>query len=223
MTNSNGGLAETKMETPETSFDVSQDGELSSQSFMMTNGWHLDEDSSNPLNESLKMSGNKKRKLSLDSVGGGSSKKMTKIEQTLLEDGKHGIIDGRWICGECGKSLSSAVGLDQHLSTVHGAYQFPCDICHLMFKRRDHVRNHIRRVHDCKKTCPKCGSQFLGREAYAEHMKTVHKLKVTYRTTTRNRDQGVVRRSIQRNDSPEKKSESFLVNFWHVRKRHFES
>ena len=113
---------------------------------------------------------------------------MSKIEKTLLEDGKHGVIDGRWICGECGKGLSSAVGLDQHLSTVHGGYHFPCDICHLKFKRRDHVRNHIKRVHECKKTCPKCKAKFVGREPYTEHMKSVHNLKVTYRALNRDND-----------------------------------
>ena len=152
---------------------------------IMSNGWHLDEDSSSHFGvngaESLNSSVAKKRKLSLDSDRGRSSKKFSKIEASLLGEGKHGIIDGRWLCGECGKSLSSAVGLDQHLSTVHGAYQFPCEICNLMFKRRDHVRNHIKRVHDCRKNCNKCGASFVGRDAYAEHMKSVHKLKVTYR------------------------------------------
>ena len=155
---------------------------------IMSNGWHLDEDSSSHFGvnaESLNSFGAKKRKLSLDSDPGRSSKKFSKIEATLLGEGKHGIVDGRWTCGECGKSLSSAVGLDQHLSTVHGAYQFPCEICNLMFKRRDHVRNHIKRVHDCRKNCSKCGASFVGRDAYAEHMKSVHKLKVTYRATNR--------------------------------------
>ena len=42
----------------------------------------------------------------------------------------------------------------------------------------------MRRVHECVKTCSKCpGKQkFKGREAYAEHMKTVHKIKLTFRT-----------------------------------------
>ena len=59
---------------------------------------------------------------------------------SILKDGKHGVIDGRWVCGQCGKSLSSPSGLDQHIQTVHGAYILPCDHCDLKFKRKDHVR-----------------------------------------------------------------------------------
>ena len=40
----------------------------------------------------------------------------------------------------------------------------------------------MRRVHECVKTCSKCKQKFTGREAYAEHMKTVHKIKLTFRT-----------------------------------------
>ena len=42
----------------------------------------------------------------------------------------------------------------------------------------------MRRVHECVKTCSKCNpkQKFIGREAYAEHMKTVHKIKLTFRT-----------------------------------------
>ena len=59
---------------------------------------------------------------------------------SILKEGKHGVIDGRWVCGQCGKSLSSPSGLDQHIQTVHGAYILPCDHCDLKFKRKDHVR-----------------------------------------------------------------------------------
>ena len=68
---------------------------------------------------------------------------------SILKDGKHGVIDGRWVCGQCGKSLSSPSGLDQHIQTVHGAYILPCDHCDLKFKRKDHVRKTKSRIYDC--------------------------------------------------------------------------
>ena len=67
---------------------------------------------------------------------------------SILKDGKHGVIDGRWVCGQCGKSLSSPSGLDQHIQTVHGAYILPCDHCDLKFKRKDHVRKTKNRIYD---------------------------------------------------------------------------
>ncbi len=166
------------------------------------NGWMLQDDSnfsltsssalSTPLQRRSGKKGAKKRKLSLDSMDSNQSEnvlKKSRLARTLLEDGKHGVIDGRWVCGECGKSLSSASGLDQHLSTVHGEYQFPCTFCPLKFKRKDHVANHIRRVHECVKKCGKCNNrEFIGRESYAEHMKAVHKIKLTFRTTRKDND-----------------------------------
>ena len=68
---------------------------------------------------------------------------------SILKDGKHGVIDGRWVCGQCGKSLSSPSGLDQHIQTVHGAYILPCDHCDLKFKRKDHVRKTKKRIYIC--------------------------------------------------------------------------
>jgi len=150
----------------------------------VANGWHHFDEDSNLSFDSGSASQRNKRKLSVDSADSAEYKKKSKLARTLLEDGKHGVIDGRWVCGQCGKSLSSPSGLDQHIQTVHGAYILPCDHCDLKFKRKDHVRNHMRRVHECVKTCSKCpGKQkFKGREAYAEHMKTVHKIKLTFRT-----------------------------------------
>ena len=112
----------------------------------------------------------------------------------FFQEGKHGLIDGRWVCGQCGKSLASASGLDQHIQTVHGAYELPCDHCDLKFKRKDHVRNHMKRVHECVKTCSKCKEKpkFIGREAYADHMKTVHKIKLTFRTVPNENRKGYI-------------------------------
>ena len=111
----------------------------------ITNGWHLDEDSNMSFEFNAPRKQSTKRKLSLDSNDSASALKKSKLAKVLLEGGRHGVIDGRWVCGECGKTLSSASGLDQHLQTVHGDYIFPCTYCPQKFKRRDHVRNHMAR------------------------------------------------------------------------------
>lgn len=178
---------------------------------IVTNGWHQ-EDSNHSFASSTPVKRGRgrpsKRKLSLDSTDSTSSEilmKKSKLARTLLEEGKHGVIDGRWVCGECGKSLSSASGLDQHLTTVHGEYKFPCDFCNLKFKRKDHVMNHIKRVHECAKKCSKCGKEFIGRDAYAEHMKAVHKIKLTFRAMRKDRkNHVVVANNKKSNKSPEK-------------------
>jgi len=162
----------------------------------MTNGWHMDEDANMSFEFSTPMKkSSSKRKLSLDSDESASAMKKSKLAMTLLEGGKHGVIDGRWVCGECGKTLSSASGLDQHLSTVHGEYKYPCDFCSLMFKRRDHATNHMKRVHQCTKTCSKCSAQFIGREAYADHMKIVHKIKLTYKTVRKDNEKRSIKKA----------------------------
>ena len=169
----------------------------------LTNGWHMDEDANMSFEFSTPMKKSSfKRKLSLDSNDSASAMKKSKLAMTLLEGGKHGVIDGRWVCGECGKTLSSASGLDQHLSTVHGEYKFPCDFCSLMFKRRDHATNHMKRVHQCTKTCTKCSAQFIGREAYAEHMKIVHKIKLTYKTMRKDNEKRSIKKASPMSTTP---------------------
>jgi hypothetical protein len=154
---------------------------------IFTNGWHHDDDSNQsfeflPPSTTPEVQKSAKRKLSMDQDGTSSaSKRKMSIASSLLQDGKHGLVDGRWICGQCGRGLSSASSLDQHLSSVHVEPMLPCSHCPMMFKRRDHVRNHTKRVHTCTKICPKCGAQFIGREKYAEHMKSVHKIKVSFK------------------------------------------
>jgi hypothetical protein len=92
----------------------------------LANGWHhFDEDSNMSMESGGSPDRKKKRKLSSDSD---EAMRRSKLARILLEEGKHGLIDGRWVCGQCGKSLSSASGLDQHIQTVHGAYCFPVTI-----------------------------------------------------------------------------------------------
>ena len=68
----------------------------------MTNGWHMDEDANMSFEFSTPMKkSSSKRKLSLDSDESASAMKKSKLAMTLLEGGKHGVIDGRWVCGEC--------------------------------------------------------------------------------------------------------------------------
>ena len=92
--------------------DIVNGGNFQSQgsSPMMTNGWHHYDDDSNLSFDSAGTSpvrkGSKKRKLSVDSADSGELMKRSKLARTLLEDGKHGVIDGRWVCGICGKTLS---------------------------------------------------------------------------------------------------------------------
>ena len=50
----------------------------------------------------------------------------------------------------------------------------------------------MKRVHECVKTCSKCKEKFVGREAYAKHMKDVHKIKLTFRTMPNENRKGYI-------------------------------
>lgn len=127
---------------------------------------------------SSNLNSHKKRRLSTALK---ADKPLSARASVLLEAGQHSLTeDGRWVCGECGRSLANQWGLDQHISTVHGERNFPCTKCEYSFKRRDHLANHYKKIHECKKECSRCKAVMTGRHNYAQHMKNVHKIRVSY-------------------------------------------
>ena len=55
--------------------------------------------------------------------------------------------DKPYTCGDCGKSYADPQRLKDHAMSHTGLLPYSCDFCGSSFRRKDHVMNHIKRVH----------------------------------------------------------------------------
>lgn len=74
-----------------------------------------------------------------------------------------------YICHICGKAYKQSSGLYIHKQTAHTEIcKFICSICGTKFMLKQHLRRHVKHVHEEKEPCPICGRSFRG---LTEHMK----------------------------------------------------
>ena len=80
-------------------------------------------------------------------------------------------------CPSCGKLIVFKY-LNQHLkvgcSSVDG--QFSCEKCSKTFKRKEHLKDHLKTVHEKVRDyqCDQCGMKFTHEHSMRQHVKTVH-------------------------------------------------
>lgn len=81
-----------------------------------------------------------------------------------------------FVCQNCGKSFTYKSGLSCHQKKCGGIEdggQFRCDICGKTFKKKPHLREHIRGSHSAipRYSCHLCGKTFGWRADYLKHQR----------------------------------------------------
>lgn len=96
------------------------------------------------------------------------------------------------VCHICKKVFSCTLTKRIHLRTIHSNERpYLCDFCSRNFKRKDHLTNHIKFVHEgmTLKTkysknsflCSQCGRIFANKTSYKDHVNSVHNKLMLYR------------------------------------------
>ncbi|MBN3301537.1 GZF1 protein, partial [Amia calva] len=82
----------------------------------------------------------------------------------------------KYSCDLCTQLVSNHQNLRQHRMTVHSNERhFACTICNKRFKRPKDINDHIRRVHERKRspqTCPTCHKTISSKGGLAVHIRT---------------------------------------------------
>lgn len=92
-----------------------------------------------------------------------------------------------FVCGKCGKVLSSKANLVRHENKHLGLKPFQCPLCEVAFSERLSLRKHIKAHQDDVFFCKKCDSIFTSEGALDEHEKNhmcsgIHKCQSCDRT-----------------------------------------
>ncbi|KAL0858357.1 hypothetical protein ABMA27_012241 [Loxostege sticticalis] len=90
-------------------------------------------------------------------------------------------------CSPCNLHFDDLSEFDYHVAEVHKhklvknpkpqiEKVFVCSMCNLTFKRQDHLKRHVRSIHNSKKytKCPVCSKEFQEKEVLSQHIKNVH-------------------------------------------------
>lgn len=88
----------------------------------------------------------------------------------------------RYHCAECQTSFVTKQALQKHQrrhTSDPDIRQFPCNICEKTFRLKDHVRQHIRRMHEEKDQifqCEMCPKTYFRKEALGKHQRKNHNI-----------------------------------------------
>jgi hypothetical protein len=74
-------------------------------------------------------------------------------------------------CEECDKVFVTYGALWYHINATHSKIPVPCEICGKLLKSYIHKKDHVKRMHRVKPTCPICGKQVGNLK---EHIGSVH-------------------------------------------------
>jgi uncharacterized Zn-finger protein len=79
-------------------------------------------------------------------------------------------------CDVCSKRFATAGGLNKHKEIHIGAI---CSVCGVHLKSKNHLRRHVRTVHEGKKeeTCHICGLGFTYKQGLYKHQAEEHNYK----------------------------------------------
>ena len=79
-----------------------------------------------------------------------------------------------FVCGTCGKQLTSSYNLKRHQSSVHDpSKNDECQSCQKKFSRNDDLKMH-RKVCKQEKVCGFCSSIFENEAALYQHVTSIH-------------------------------------------------
>ena len=60
-------------------------------------------------------------------------------------------VSGRYECGECQKSFTTAGSRKFHIRTLHGGASYTCQTCANVFNRKDNLRHNIKSLQQDEK------------------------------------------------------------------------
>ena len=101
--------------------------------------------------------------------------KTTLAQSTKIESGLINVLDHDWEmfeCNQCDKKYKSRSAQHNHKKTVHLGIVLHCDQCAFTTKRKDHLKDHIKNIHE-KVVCDLCGKGFSFR-SLIDHKRVVH-------------------------------------------------
>lgn len=73
-------------------------------------------------------------------------------------------------CSICGKGFQTKTGQQIHMQ-VHAGRLFLCGICGSKFKRKHHLQEHTRRLHNLTQ-CGRCLATFTDQHNYNQHLQS---------------------------------------------------
>jgi len=82
--------------------------------------------------------------------------------------------DGLWKCKVCGKTYKRCSHIKVHAESHIEGISLICNICNKSFSNREHLRDHIRKIHSELSSCDLCGKSGMTKGAYNHHKRTQH-------------------------------------------------
>lgn len=93
---------------------------------------------------------------------------------------KHRLI--RFVCDECGKTLTKAANLKSHITNTHqGLKEWNCDQCDKRYGKKSHLRAHKEHTHSTETfKCDQCVTVLKSRLSLKIHTKIVHERTIQF-------------------------------------------